>query len=445
MPFIAPTRFARAPPDSRPHALLVVAGDLGRSPRMLYHAKALAGQGYPVDLIGDGGSTLPAAVRDCPNLTVQVLPASAATGGANPLYLPRAAWRAAALATRLSDLLLRRLGRGDLLLVQNPPGVPVLAVAWAVARARRARFVIDWHNTTAAMLALRLSLRHPLVRAADALERAVGRRADANFFVSRTMADALGSAGIRGTVFRDRPAEMFQPLPADERATRRRDLLRRLGLPENCGLAVMPTSWTADDDLDLLFDALGRWEAHLDRATARPVALVGTGRGPFRARFEARAAARAPSPIHLRTLWLEPEEYPRTLGCADVGLSLHRSASGLDLPMKAADLLGAGVPVLALDYGPCLHEQLRHGDNALLFAEAAEFARQLHAIFHGPADENPLAALAAGVARSRQTSWEEAWRDEAWPVLRSSGARSDVAAEGDDRGLVGRSATWGRP
>ena len=74
---------------------------------------------------------------------------------------------------------------------------------------------------------------------------------------------------------------------------------------------------------------------------------------------------------------MEPDEYPAMVAAADVGLCLHRSASGMDLPMKVMDFFGAGVPVCALDYGPCLAEAVRDGDNGLTFTDAAQLARLL--------------------------------------------------------------------
>ena len=82
-----------------------------------------------------------------------------------------------------------------------------------------------------------------------------------------------------------------------------------------------------------------------------------TGRGPLRATVRAaRAARRNFKAIAVKTVWLEPADYPTFVGMADLGLCLHQSSSGLDLPMKLADLRGAGVPVAAYDYAPVLGE-----------------------------------------------------------------------------------------
>ena len=146
--------------------------------------------------------------------------------------------------------------------------------------------------------------------------------------------------------------------------------------------------------------------------------MLVTGDGRRRKEFERRFAGLPARRVQLRTRWLEPEDYPRIVGAADLGLCLHRSSSGMDIPMKVADLFGAGVPVCALDYGASLAERVRHGDNGLLFSTARQLADVLFELFETfPEEQSQLARLRAGARRSAETTWEEGWVREAGPVL----------------------------
>lgn len=62
--------------------------------------------------------------------------------------------------------------------------------------------------------------------------------------------------------------------------------------------------------------------------------ILVTGRGPQRAAYEAKMAGMDLAHVAFRTVWLEPGDYPTLLGSADLGVCLHTSSSGLDLPMK---------------------------------------------------------------------------------------------------------------
>ena len=403
-------------------------GDLGRSPRMLNHAQSLAAHGWEVDLIGYAGAALPAGIRGCPHIRVHALsdttPPSALRSTSRVLYLWRAGARAAGLGWRLARLLVREVGRPALILVQNPPGIPTLPMAWFAARLRSASLVVDWHNLTYAMLALRLGTGHALVAFAAAVERAIGRRADRNLFVSQTMADHLRERwGLTGVVFRDRPGTAFRPLDATSRATIRAGILARVGArgdERESLIVVSPTSWTADEDFDLLLDAARHMETLVQplspvTSPQRRILVLASGRGALRERFERQLATLALRAITVSTIWMEPDEYPSLVAAADVGLCLHRSASGMDLPMKVMDFFGAAVPVCALNYGPCLAEAVRDGDNGLTFTDAPQLARLLVEL--AGSGFARLEHLRAGAAASGAVAWDRAWAQEVLPTL----------------------------
>jgi beta-1,4-mannosyltransferase len=288
--------------------------------------------------------------------------------------------------------------------------------------------VIDWHNLGYTLLSLRLGQWHPAVRLARWFERRDARRVDANLCVSRGLAAFLESRfGVQqAKVLYDRPASAFVPMDRADRERLRQALFTRLGVHGGTvGFIVCPTSWTEDEDFDLVIDAVPRleerirgWEGAVVGRRFPDLVILVTGDGARRAEFERRFAGLPARRVHLRARWLEPEDYPRVVGSADLGLCLHRSSSGLDIPMKVADLFGAGVPVCALDYGVCLAERVRHGDNGLLFSTARQLADVLFDLFETfPADQALLDRLRSGARKSARPTWEEGWAREAKPVL----------------------------
>jgi beta-1,4-mannosyltransferase len=397
---------------------------------MRYHAHALAANGVDVDLVGLEGTPLPREITGDPRITVHRIPTprlkirGELTGST---YAVAGLFDAMRISVRLWRAL-RTLPRPDLVLVANPPAFPTLAVSWFSLRRRGVRFVVDWHNLGYTLLQLRLGQWHPAVRLARWYERRDARRVDANLCVSRGLAAFLESRfGVkRAQVLYDRPASSFMPIDRADRERFRQALFARLGIrADTVGFIVCPTSWTEDEDFDVAIEAVMRleerirgWEAGSRERRFPELVILVTGDGARRAEFERRFAGLPARRIQLRTRFLEPDDYPRVVGSADLGLCLHRSSSGLDIPMKIADLFGAGVPVCALDYGACLAERVRHGDNGLLFSNGSQLADILFELFETfPADQEALERLRTGARKLARPTWEEGWAREAKPVL----------------------------
>ena len=103
---------------------------------------------------------------------------------------------------------------------------------------------------------------------------------------------------------------------------------------------------------------------------------------------------------------------------------MHHSSSGLDLPMKAVDMLGAGLPVCALQYEPALAELIpRSGDTGWLFASADELARVWLSLLPPLGGSGAADAGAAAIARrranvvARRRFWKDNWQERVLPAV----------------------------
>lgn len=126
--------------------------------------------------------------------------------------------------------------------------------------------------------------------------------------------------------------------------------------PNRPGLVISSTSWTPDEDFEILLSALDKYEAQVGKEGSQlpDMFCVITGKGPLKSSYEKRIAERNWKHIQVVMPWLEAEDYPKILAAADIGVCLHYSSSGLDLPMKVVDMFGCGLPVCAINFKWCV-------------------------------------------------------------------------------------------
>lgn len=112
---------------------------------------------------------------------------------------------------------------------------------------------------------------------------------------------------------------------------------------------ISSTSWTEDEDFSILLNALEKYNLNHTPDYPKLLVLI-TGKGPLKKYYMEIINKLHLENVRIITGWFTAEEYPMILGCADIGISLHSSSSGLDLPMKVVDMFGSGLPVLALKF-----------------------------------------------------------------------------------------------
>ncbi|KAM0790598.1 hypothetical protein ACM66B_004463 [Microbotryomycetes sp. NB124-2] len=444
---------------------------------MMYHTQSLLDNDYTTTVVAYKGSAPLKSLTTHSKCTFVYLstPLAFASNLPRTLFLLLAPLKVGLGAWNLLWTVLWRLETTpEFIIVQNPPSIPTLPVLQIAACLTGSKLVIDWHNTGFSVLAMRLGDQHPVVRIAKLIEYTFGRNAYAHLCVTDAMKrnlenDARPSGHIR--VFYDRPPKAFRRLDANEiheflmheptfvsdqtlqsfvsptpnstmlttRSLSDADALFRQDRP---ALIVSATSWTADEDFNLLLDSLSLYDkaaqsldsgqGGVPRSSSEPkstlpkVVVIVTGKGALKRQFEERVGEleKEWKWVKVRTAWLAIQDYPKLLGSADLGVSLHTSTSGSDLPMKVVDMFGCGLPVCALNFA-CLNELVKHERNGLVFDSSQSLANSFIDLLKSSDSQRldqkqdrgtfplteKLGKLKTGIETTRYGTTEAEWRD----------------------------------
>ncbi|MCJ1390293.1 mannosyltransferase [Xylographa bjoerkii] len=410
---------------------ILVLGDIGRSPRIQYHAISMGKHGKTVDLVGYLGksahsiadSELHPDIFAHPSITVHPLPRAPPYLQTDNrlLFLALAPVKVIFQTCGLLLVLGHRTKPAKALLLQSPPSIPTLAVAQIICYLRNTQLFIDWHNFGYSILALKLGEAHPLVYLSQWYEAFFSRFAAAHLAVSDAMAHALKRdfrIDAPMLVLYDRPASHFRPFELQER-------LAFLGrLPETAPFVdeieklrlrviVSSTSWTMDEDFSLLLDALVGYSelATTSHPHLPEIMVIITGKGPQKEHYLAKIADMEDKDklemVTIKTAWLSTGDYASLLASADLGISLHKSTSGVDLPMKVVDMFGAGLPVVGWGKFQAWPELVQEGVNGRGFASTEELQAIIVELFGNDAQQ--LQRLRSGACKESERGWDGEW------------------------------------
>ncbi|KAI6188618.1 Chitobiosyldiphosphodolichol beta-mannosyltransferase [Aphelenchoides besseyi] len=456
------------------NAIVVVLGDVGHSPRISYHASSLAAHGLHVDLVGYTNSQPHPEIANNENIRIVSLPTPPKifSHPKCPRPLQLILKTITLLFSLFYVLVFKTAFRSSLVLMQNPPGIPTMLICYLVSRFKSATFIIDWHNYTYTILQQTHSTgqqnsqrapksdKNSIIRFAHWWEGFFGSLADWNICVSNMMRNDLKTRwNINAITLYDKPTSwntvdcslrndvvaqhsfyrrlfstpsfaafsstlnaekefkestLFTALNQNDKTIQRRD--RPL-------LLVSSTSWTEDEDFGILLDALKEYEktAEIQNACSDKIILpklfvIITGKGPQRDYYMDKISHMRMKYVDVVSAWLEAIDYPRLLACADLGVSLHTSSSGLDLPMKIVDMHGLSLPVLAKKF-PAIDEQINDGINGRLFDTAHQLRQILVELSTEFPSNTPLNELKKHMRSETRINWHEQWDALLWPII----------------------------
>lgn len=435
--------------QGRKYVCVVVLGDIGRSPRMQYHSLSLAKEQYNVDLIGYGGSKCHRDVTYNSKIHIRQIAEPPVFVNYMPrllAYILKVIWQTVTLGMTL--LLIPKCGY---VLIQNPPCIPTIAIAWFSCLLRGSKLIIDWHNYGYTILGLTLGQQNKLVRFSKWYEGFFGKFSSANICVTKAMKEDLKSNwNINAVTMYDRPPEIFQEADIQQKHKLFLELSKEYPVFSQSNevqsttftvktgdnevklktdrpvLLVSSTSWTEDEDFGILLTALEGYEEKSSTDNSFPdILCVITGKGPQKEYYKSKMESLHWKHVKFCLPWLKAEDYPVLLGSADLGVCLHKSSSGLDLPMKVVDMFGCGLPVCAIHYN-CLSELVQDKTNGCIFRDSNQLTSLLQELLKGfPENQQKLQTMRKNLMEFQSQRWDDAWKKYMLPLFDQDNKKTD--------------------
>lgn len=368
--------------------LLIVLGDICRSPRMNNHAQELLkNKQNKVTIVSYISHKLPSNLN---NDKVNIFLFSERFLNFVKIF-PGFLYYFLRIFLEIFQLIVflfkTRKNKYDFILIQNPPCFYILPILYLYKICFSSQLFIDCHNFGYTLLATKNRF---FVKFYEFFEIFFLRIfSDLLFCVSENMKKVLKNKWNfkKVSVLYDKPNKTkFKKLEISEKfnflntfkelkISKTENILyekknNKIQRKKNSPLLLLSnSSYSEDDDFQILINALNLFEKSKFQ---KKIILIMSGSGPTKKNWQKKFQIENFKKTQIFFKWFEDSDYPKICATVDFSVSLHNSKSKVDLPIKILDVFACEVPCIAFFYSDTISELVAENLNGVFFRDEIE-------------------------------------------------------------------------
>jgi glycosyltransferase involved in cell wall biosynthesis len=367
--------------------VIFTAGDLGRSFRLLRHAKSFASRELShVTLIGTDMTSLPKEIDSAPNIDHILF---------HQFSIPLPFFYVFAPIYYLFILLqflvvIVPLPTFDYLLIATSNGFidQIFGILGRIVR--RCKLIFDVGSYQWA--------RSPDPRAGffHSLEKTLPKFANFRIVSTRSMQVVLELRRLQSSLLYDPPGTQFRP-----NQSIRPSACELLSVGAGSLLVAIPVPQLNGDKVRQLISVART----IDGIATKQIVFVVFGGGKVQSSFENELKEQRFRNIVYRVFALNTDVYSQILSCADLGIVFEGSRFGLDVAKEVVEMVASGLPLLAFRWG-CVAEYVIDEKSGFFFKDEAGLVELLKLVINAqPSDFEGWRQNSP----SRVLEWDATW------------------------------------